>query len=538
MDPDFEKQWRKARALENAGDVPAAKEIYDALIAEDPERLYVRLRLSSIALAANEYRQARAHALACARQVRGQRWHDLAAVSRLLLTFDERELVKELVTGADWTHPDIVRSSASLSQYLWLSGDVEGALALIDCALRFIRPSALLMYGRAVALGYLGRMAEASVEFERSIALDPNGPHAHWSLANHQKSVPRGDRIPRIQAALRAHPEESSEQPFLHYALFKEHDDAGDYASAWHHLTLGCRIKRGQIRYEPTLEEQGFERLREMTVRSPAGSWKRGSGSGPSPIFIVGMPRSGTTLLERILGGSHQVSAAGELNDFQSALCIESNQFMGAFARPDVLARLEQVDLAEVGRLYTERTARHAMACRFFSDKNPANFIHAGFIARALPHARILCLRRNPMDACFSNLKNLFANDAYGYGYDLDELADYYVRFDRLSAHWRDVLGDQYLEVDYERLVQDPLASTRRVMDFCGLDFLAESIEITRNTAPVTTASSAQVREPINRRGIGAWRKYESKLEPLRLRLERALGRVAGEEQGTSSDAG
>jgi len=157
-------------------------------------------------------------------------------------------------------------------------------------------------------------------------------------------------------------------------------------------------------------------------------------------------------------------------------------------------------------------------------DKNPANFINAGFIARALPRARILCLRRGAMDACLSNLKVLFTNDAFGYSYQLDELADYFIRFDRLSRHWQEVLGDQYLEVDYEQLVADPLAMTEKVMRFCGLPFEPDSIDITRNDAPVTTASSSQVRQPINTRGIGAWRKYATQLAPLQQRLESALG--------------
>ena len=131
------------------------------------------------------------------------------------------------------------------------------------------------------------------------------------------------------------------------------------------------------------------------------------------------------------------------------------------------------------------------------------------------------------MDACLSNLKNLFTNDAYGYSYDLDELADYYIRFDRMCAHWRSVIGGQFLEVSYERLVEEPLEVTREVASFCGLPFDPDSVDITRNKAPVTTASSAQVRQPINKRGIGAWRKYEAQMQPVRERIEAALGPVA-----------
>ncbi len=128
------------------------------------------------------------------------------------------------------------------------------------------------------------------------------------------------------------------------------------------------------------------------------------------------------------------------------------------------------------------------------------------------------------MDACMSNLKNLFSNEAYGYSYDLDELARYFIRFDGLSKHWRRVLGDQYIELEYERMAENPMVVAKEVMAFCGLPFEPGSVDITRNAAPVTTASSSQVREPINMRGIGAWRKYESRLQPLRAQLEAVLG--------------
>ena len=528
MDPSFEQRWRLARKLENAGDVPAAKEIYEALIEEDPHRLYVRIRLSSIATGENNYRLAREHALLCAEEVRTTRWKDLAPVCKLLLNFSERTLVKELITGADWTHPDIVRTSAALSQYLWLIEEVELALAFIEKVEPFILPNALLLNSKATALGYLGKMPEATAAFERCLELDPFEAHVHWALAHHQPAEPPDARIARVRAAQAAYADDAKEQPFLHYALFKEYENAGDHASAWVHLQRGASIKRKRIAgYDPVVEQRGFEVLKEMTGEGFFESRIPGAETGHTPVFVVGMPRSGTTLLERILGGNRQLTTAGELNDFTAALCMESDQFLGGFLRPEAIEKLRGIDFDKVGRHYMERTAHLAKGNPFLSDKNPVNFIYAGFIAKALPHARILCLRRNPMDACLSNLKNLFTNDAYGYSYDLEELADYYVQFDGMCAHWRKVIGGQFLEVSYERLVEDPFEVTREVASFCGLPFDPDAVDITRNKAPVTTASSAQVRQPINRRGIGAWRKYEAQMQPVRDRIEAALGPVA-----------
>lgn len=522
--PDFERQWRNARALENSGQHHAAKQIYDTLIAEDPGRLYVRLRLSAIEQIAGNYRGAHAHAVRCAEDVRHSRWNDLAPVTRSLLSFDEWSLVRNLIKGADWSHPDIIRNASTLSQHLWLIGDVPDALRLVDAALPSVPANPSLRYSRANILRYLGRMDEATQEYELCLSLSPDDPYVHWSLANHRGATPPGSRIARIEKARQAHAADGIGQPYLHYALYKELEDAGDSGRAWGHLMAGAAIKRRQIRYAADIEDAGFIALQSATSapvpeRSPVDT-----EDSHVPIFIVGMPRSGTTLLERILGGHSEVTAAGELNDFHGALCWESNQFCGHFMTPGIVEGMRDVDFTAVGRRYLDHTRAWTRGKRYLVDKNPENFAYAGYIARALPQARIICLRRNPMDACMSNLKNLFSNEAYGYSYDLDELARYYIRFDRLGRHWRNVLGDRYMELQYEEMVQDPAALAAAVMGFCGLPFEPASIDITRNAMPVTTASSSQVRESINTRGIGAWRKYESQLQPLRARLEAELG--------------
>lgn len=524
MQPGFEDRWRQARSLENQGQVEPAKAIYETLLGEDPDRLYVRLRLGAIEKAAGNYLRARAHALRCADDVRHARWKDLAAVTLNLLAFDEWSVVRELIMGTDWNHPDVIRNSAALSQHLWLIGDVAKSLQLIDIAIAHAPGNGSLRYSRANALRYLGRMVEATGEYERCLAMKPDDAYVHWSLANHESAKPAGSRIDRIRRAQGAYPPDSAEQPYLHYALFKEYEGAGELGKAWHQLERGAAIKRRQVRYDPAVEAAGFDVLRDLIDARFAAPAHAIDVQAPVPIFIIGMPRSGTTLLERILGSHADVTPAGELNAFGRALSIESNQFLGHYTTPRTVQRLAGIDFAGAGRHYIEQTRPWAKGKRYLIDKNPANFVHAGFIGKAIPQARIVCLRRDPMDACMSNFKNLFSNDAYGYSYQLGELADYYARFDQLCAHWRDVLGDRFLEVEYEQLVGDPATISRKVMDHCGLAFDPALVDITRNASPVTTASSSQVREPINTRGIGAWRKYEAWLEPLRVRLADAFG--------------
>ena len=522
---DFEQQWREARLLENEGRHAQALEIYESLIADDPDRLYVRLRLSALEQQFNHYGSARGHALQAADTVRRGRWKDLGAVTLRLLSFDERDAVGDLILSADWNDPAVTRDAAVLSQHLWLIDRVEDALRLIDSALAHLPASFQLSYSRANALRYSGRMEEATAEYERCLQLKPDYPYAHWSLAYHTRSEPAAARIERIKRAQASCTAGSPGEPYLHYALFKEFDDAGETDQAWASLMAGAASKRRQLRYDAKVEAEGHASLKSLATTGFVSG--QDAGSGRVPIFIVGMPRTGTTLLERILGNHAEVRAGGELNDFNSALSQTSDRFIGTTLSPAMVEQLGALDFARVGQLYMQRTEGKARGSRYLVDKNPANFVHAAFIARALPQARILCLRRSPMDACLSNLKELFSSDAYGYSYDLDELADHYVAFDSLCRHWQDVMPARFHVVDYEELVLDPQRVARDVMRFCGLPYDPDSVDITRNTAPVSTASSSQVRQPINTRGVGAWRKYATQLQPLQARLESMFGPVA-----------
>jgi len=523
MQQQFELQWRRARGHEIDGNLAAAKAIYESILKREPHRLYVRQRLSALEQAMGHYRASREHALKAADTVRGARWNDLATVTRRLLTFDEGDLVHELILGTDWTDPEILKNSAILSQHLWLTDHVEDALRLIEVSSVRAPSSHVLSYSRANALRYYGRMEEATAEYERCLQLAPNYATAHWSLAYHEKSSPPGSRIDRIKKAQLATPENTLDQAYLCYALFKEYDDAGETELAWTSLQAGARIKRQSIQYDSALEQQGFEALQQLMTRDFARSDVPADASERVPIFIVGLPRTGTTLLERILGSHSQIVAGGELNDFNSALCWEADSFLGGAMAPGVVEQVSNIDFAQVGRIYLQRTQKKANGSSFLVDKNPVNFVNAGFISKALPNAKIICLNRSPMDACLSNLKELFGSDVYGYSYDLAELADHYLRFRRLVEHWQHVLPDQFHVVDYENLVADPLGTTEQVMKFCGVPFEPDCIDITRNEAPVSTASSSQVRQPINTQGVDAWRKYAKHLEPLESRLRESL---------------
>ena len=229
----------------------------------------------------------------------------------------------------------------------------------------------------------------------------------------------------------------------------------------------------------------------------------------------MGLPRSGTTLLERILGNHREVRSAGELNDFPLQFSWETDCFTSESIGQRPLGASVGIDFLSLGCGYLQRTAWRSHGARFLIDKLPNNFVHAGFIHKALPQAKLICLRRSPMDSCFSTFKHLFSGNAYAYSYDLHEMAAHYGRFRTLQSHWERVMPQGMLTVDYEDLVTQPEASARRIADFCGITFDAAMIGIEHNPAPSATASSSQIREGVHSRNVDSWKRYERQLQPL-----------------------
>lgn len=519
MQQQLARYWAQAQGYEAAHDLPAAKAVYESILQLDATQAAASLRLSALETGADHYRAARLHALNAAKALsERQNWKNLPFVTMRLLSFDERSVMRDLIVNADWSHRDVIAQSAVLSQHLWLINEYDAALRLIDEANRHVPAHHLLSYSRANALRYCGRMDEATAEYERCLELKPDYAYAHWSLAYHQKASPPGSRIDRLRRAKAAHAEGSIERIHLNYALFKELDDMGEPDQAWPELAEGARAMRSLLQYDLGEEQRRLAALQALTTQD----FFQGSDAPVGervPVFIVGMPRTGTTLVERILSNHELIATAGELNDFGQSASWEVDHFFSSPLRERSLDRWAAADYAAIGREYLRRTDRLAGARSYLIDKNPVNFFNAGFIRKALPQAKIICLVREPMDACFSNLKELFSGDAYAYSYDLDELADHYIEFDKLRSHWEETMPEHLHTVRYEDLVTDPAGVTRSIMAFCGVPYAADSIDITRNATPVATASSSQVRQPIHAGNVDAWEKYSTHLKPLRDRL-------------------
>ena len=254
-----------------------------------------------------------------------------------------------------------------------------------------------------------------------------------------------------------------------------------------------------------------------------------GGDPNDEPIFVIGMPRTGTTLVERILSSHSDVSSAGELQNFGILFKRATGSTTGPMLDLDTLGRVRNIDWKRLGRDYVQSTRPQTGSRRRFVDKLPHNFLFAGFIAKALPNCRIVCLRRDPMDSCLSNFRQLFAlgSAQYDYSFDLLDTGRYFVEFDRLVAFWKDMLPGRILEVDYEALVTNQGASTRQLLEFCGLDWDPACLDFHDNVAPVATASALQVRTPMNSGSVHRWKRYESDLAGLKSLLVAAGIEVA-----------
>jgi Sulfotransferase family len=314
-----------------------------------------------------------------------------------------------------------------------------------------------------------------------------------------------------IHERLRTVPPGTEDHAAFEFAQYKELEDIGRYDEAFAALARGNAIMHARLKDQLGFGPDVFDGL---VARFPEAPTQTHRFEGPLPIFIVGMPRSGTTLLERILGNHPQVASAGELFDFPRQLRWTADRHGHPLVDAALLEQSRRLDFELLGRRYLEQSQWRAGGKAWYVDKLPPNYLMAGFIARALPQAKILHMVRDPMDVCFSNYRALFG-DSFGYSYDLATLAEHHRQYRRLMAHWHAAMPGRIHDVAYADLVTDTEATARTLLAHCGLDFDPACLDTAGNAAPVATLSTAQVREPIHARAIGEWQRYASQLQPL-----------------------
>ena len=509
-----EATWQQAQLAIQGGDYVAARRACERLIAAEPLHSGAQLMLANLASSAGQHRQATSHALAAVQKMGRQSLQHVAAVSLKLISVGEYESAVALIRKINPASVPAPSSLAELSQQLSLLEQHDDALRYLDSALAQGLDGDWVHYVHGNYLKFVGRMEEAAAAYEKSLQRNPDYAFSHLAIATLERPGGAESRIDRLRGTLARVPADFQELPYLQYALFKELDGLGDTGAAWLALEAGFRAKRRQVQHDAAEENALFDAIIAATGRDFVGPARTAAGAA-TPIFVLGMPRTGTTLLERILGGHPQISLCGELNDFRMQYKWASDHFCLGFFDRTAVQRLTAVDYRLLGERYLQHVAWRVPGTAYFTDKNPGNFMMAGLILRALPQARIIHLRRNPMDSCFSNLKELFGSNAHPYSYDFADLASHYANYSRLMAHWQAIAPGRILNVNYEDMVTDPQASAQRVMAYCDLSYDAGQLRVESSRAPVSTASSAQVRQPIHARNVGGWKRYARQLAPL-----------------------
>lgn len=496
------RDWARAIACHEAALV---------LAPEDPHTL---VQLSYVHSMAGHYRLARAHALRAAATGTNSPpvLKDLAARLR---TFNE---VPALLGCIERMRPlsrmPIPLLLAFASQLTYL-GQAEQAIAFLDEAHRADPDYPPTLLSRAQVLLYLGRFTEAGRDVQRAVQRAPQLAQGYWLQAQVARQTPDDNHVPAIRRRMAQPVRTPEEAALLAFALHKELDDLGDHAGGWEALAHGCRYKRAALKYEPAGTSALFAALQAWEPPQPRATQPATTDpASRTPVFIVGMHRSGTTLLEQLLDGHSRVRGLGELYDFTSAMRFATDHHCRGVIDRRLVERAGAVDLAGVGQRYLDGVAWRLGGEPLFVDKLPSNFHHVGFICEALPQARILHMVRDPAETCFSNLRELFS-DANPYSYDQRELADYFNHYRRLMAHWHARYPGRILDVDYARLTRDPGAEMRRVAAFCGIDFEPGMLETGTSTRGVVTASAVQVRGRVHAREQPKWAPYARWLQPL-----------------------
>jgi tetratricopeptide (TPR) repeat protein len=378
-------------------------------------------------------------------------------------------------------------------------------------------PAAELHLSVAHSLKALGRQQEAIESYRAAAAARPAYGDAYWSLANLKTYRFEAQEIARMRADEAASTTVLIDRYHLCFALGKALEDLGEYTESFRYYERGNTLMKSQSRYRPEPIERNTRLQKAICTREFFAARLGWGCQDPAPIFVVGLPRSGSTLLEQILASHSRVEGTMELADIpRLVLELQGREPEAENPRyPRLLAEMTPEDFRGLGERFIDDTRVYRTGKSFFIDKMPNNFRHIGLIHLILPHAKIIDARRNAMACCFSNFKQLFAA-GQEFTYSLEDIGRYYRTYLELMAHWDEVLPGKVLRVEHEDVVDDLEANVRRILDFCGLEFERQCVEFYKTERSIRTASSEQVRQPIFKEGIDQWRNFEPWLGPLK----------------------
>jgi tetratricopeptide (TPR) repeat protein len=521
----FAGKISEAQEHTRIGEQNKAETIYRDILRVEPDHVEAARLLAEIAAAHEQYREAEVflrHALKVAPDY-ARAWVDLANVQRELEDFAEAIASAEKVLALA---PDKAESHMLCASMFGAAGQYDEAIRAYESALLLAPDKAGAMCSMAHHLKTIGKGDEAIARYRACIATRPDYSEAYWSLANLKTFRFEDSEVAAMHELLESDDLTDENRAQIHNALGLHYEARENFDKAFENFELCNILRRKAESYDPVDTEATHTRVIELFDEKFV-SQTSGPDVEPVPIFIVGLPRSGSTLIEQILASHSSVEGTHELSDLSRVTRALRQRLQRDLLFPDFLKPFRADQWTSLGAQYIESTAKHRTGSVFFVDKNPNNFIFAGLIRLALPNAKIINARRHPLDSCLGSFKQLFAS-GQPFSYDLTELGEYYLQYQRLMDHWHRVLPGFILDVHYENVVNDFESEVRRLLAFCGLPFEESCLRFHETERAVKTASSEQVRQPIYSSSVNLWRNYENHLETLVHIVEPLLSRSTG----------
>ena len=522
--PPLQAMFEQAMAFAGRGDLARAGETALRLRDLAPESVPVHVLASLLMLQQGRYRDAHALAVQAARHPVPV--SDLLRLARLLRRFEEPETLERVFGASDWRKLRSLPVLAELAQHLGFSGLYALAFECLAHASSIDPNYADVNYLQGLFEMFSGDMAASVTSIRRALAIEPRMANAHWLLSMQDDAQSAGPHIAEMQRVMSAAQPGSEARACFDYSLHQSFHALGRHEEAWRALANGHAAMRKLVRYSRDEQHVLTAALERMSL--PPFDPPPATDDQTGMIFIVGMFRSGTTLIERLLAGHPDVVDGGETSQFSACMRDVTDHDCDQVIDTGIVARAPMADFGLVRQRMQRYANWRGQGRRWLTEKLPSNFLNVGFILQALPEARILHMRRDPVETCFSNLRTLFRGGA-PYACHQEDLADYYLQYRRMMAHWHAVAPGRILDVDYAAFVADPEAESRRIMAYCGLAHVPGALDVGMRGGMAATASAAHVRKGILTNRGSVWKPYAEHLQPLIRGLRSAYGEAAGD---------
>ena len=512
---------QKAMGQVQKGNLGEAEKIYRNILSDDPNNVDALRLLALLASRTGAVDQAITMLENCTRIAPDYAlaWENLAKLYRQKDDADSLQKAANCFERATDLRPNWPEGWAGLGTMQTRSSNHNEGIASYkkSIELKENQPRVHLSLGHVYKT--TGKQKECIDSYKQAINFDNNFGEAYWSLANLKTYEFTPKEISEMES--KTNLSEVSEREKVHFlfSLGKAYEDIGNFDKSFEYYKKGNDLNRGRTTYDPKAIEALSGRLKNFFTKEKFENRKNPGFETNAPIFIVGLPRSGSTLIEQILASHSKIEGTMELPNIMNIARKLGNSTKDRTAYPEIIDTLKDIDLSNLGKSFIEETRFLRTNKPFFIDKMPNNFSHIGLIKLILPNAKVIDARRNPMDTCFSCFKQLFAR-GQAFTYDLSEIARYYLNYVQLMDHWEEVLPGFIFRVQHEELLENQEAVTRDLIEFCELDFELSTLEFYKTKRAVKTASSEQVRQPLNKKGLNQWKNYQIHLKELESYLE------------------